>query len=488
MRKNRILSIAAGFLLACSVSLVQAQTDQSATLSADAQQDIQTLVTASQSGNPKDAENQLKVMKKKYKSDNKTVMAMAESLFQSKNYEQATNVAKIAQEADEKMIEPVLLQGDCFYAQHKYGEAATKYEEAVALNRMDKRAYFKLVNVYKYINPQTALEYMAAIKQTYPDDPEIFKTEGSIYYYQNDTTQAANSYSKYFSSKKFEEDVDAAREYAVILYLNKKYAESYDVVKAIIAKDPKEISLTRMNFYDLVELKKMAEAETASKTFFSLYADSMYNYNDYKTEGKLQSALKHIDKASEAFSKAAEKAPKEKQAELFRELSKAYQGVGKYDDAATAYQKFIDATNPESKTEMFKKGKIFYAAVGDTTLSADQKKHYIEEGSALFDKLGAVDSSYLGPFWSARINSTLDPNGANDVSKDKYNEALRRLEVKKDPEYNDLRVECLRYMSFYYLKKDDYTNSLAYAEKVLVLSPDDNLATQIKNAISKMKK
>ena len=43
-------------------------------------------------------------------------------------------------------------------------------------------------------------------------------------------------------------------------------------------------------------------------------------------------------------------------------------------------------------------------------------------------------------------------------------------------------------MTFYYFKTDDYDNSLAYAEKVLAISPNDGLATQIKNVLSQLKK
>ncbi|HCE47852.1 MAG TPA: hypothetical protein DEQ84_04215, partial [Prevotellaceae bacterium] len=176
-----------------------------------------------------------------------------------------------------------------------------------------------------------------------------------------------------------------------------------------------------------------------------------------------------------------------KKAGLLKDLSDAYMKVGKYDEAAGAYQKYIDKVNPESIVERYNKGKIYYTALSDTTLTADQKKHFIEAGDALFKEVAAKDGSYLGPFWSARINSMLDPESPNDISMQQYTESLKRLEGK-DESYNSKRVECLRYMTFYYFKKDDYTNSLAYAEKVLALSPNDGLASQIKNVLSKLKK
>ncbi len=184
--------------------------------------------------------------------------------FKNKQYDEAIFFAKAAYERNNKSLPSILLEGDSYYEQKKFGEAVQKYEEAIYNNPEDKRAYFKRVSVYKYINPQLALETMETIKKKYPNDPAIDKTMASIYYHLNDTAKANTTYKTYFKAVKYEDDVEAAKEFAIIMFLNKDYAESYNIVNKIINQDPKEISLNRMKFYDLIEMGKYQDAEVAS--------------------------------------------------------------------------------------------------------------------------------------------------------------------------------------------------------------------------------
>jgi tetratricopeptide (TPR) repeat protein len=488
MKKKRIVSLAAGLLLMCSANFAFGQaTNDAPQITADEQQDAQTLLDAVVSNNAEEVQNQTKNLIKKYKKDENALNAIGTFFYKNKQYDEAVFFAKAAYERNNKSLTSILLEGDSYYEQKKFGEAVQKYEEAIYNNPTDKRAYFKRVSVYKFINPQLALETMDTLKAKYPNDPSIDKTMASIYYHLNDTAKASTTYKTYFKSVKLEDDVDAAKEYAIVMFLNKDYADSYDIVNKIISLDAKEISLNRMKFYDLIEMGKFQEAEAASKNFFGQYVDTLYNFSDYKYLGKLQTELKNIDAAATAYKKASDLAPEDKKASLLKDLSTAYEHVGKYDDAANTYQQYIDAAAPGSLVETYNKGRIFYKAVSDTTITADQKKHYIEAGDALFKEVAAKDDSYLGPFWSARINSALDPDNPNETSMQQYSEALKRLE-SKDASYNSRRVECLRYMTFYYFKKDDIANCVAYADKVLSLSPDDSLAKQIKAAAAQLKK
>ena len=99
----------------------------------------------------------------------------------------------------------------------------------------------------------------------------------------------------------------------------------------------------------------------------------------------------------------------------------------------------------------------------------------------------SVKESYQGPYWRARLHMTLDPENAVEEAMEQYTEAFNRLEGKS-ADYDGIRIECLRYMMFYYLKKDDYDNCAVYVNKVLALDANDSLAKQIKAALSQLKK
>ena len=487
MKKNKIMTFAASVILAGSMNLAHAQSG--ASISAEAQQDVQAYLTAVQSKNAKQIAAQEKLILKKYKKDEAALLSMGKYLLDNKHYEEAIFFGNQAFKHNNKSVDAALLSGDAYYEMRNRSEAAGLYEQAKLANENDKRPYFKLVNVYKFIDPELALANMDVIKEKYPEDPSIARAMASIYYHQNDTAKSDSTYKEYFKKVKLEEDAEAAREFAIVQFLKKDYLGSLDIVNKILPQDPKEISLNRLRFYDNLELKNIPEAKKASETFFGQqYADTLYNWSDYKYEGKLQSALNDINKAATAFKKASEMAPEEKKAELLKDLSKAYQDAGKIDEAADTYQKFIELTNPESIVERFNKGRIYYAALEDTSLTEDQKKHYIEAGDALFKEVAEKDDkSYLGPFWRGRINAALDPNNPSENAMAQYTEAVKRLEGRDDS-YNRYRVECYRYMSFYYFKNDDYDKSLEFAERVLSINPNDGLATQIKNVLEQLKK
>ena len=148
MKKNRILSFAAGLLLSCSLNLSFAQSANDVPpITPEAQQDAQAYLTVSKSGNAKQMEAQKKAIVKKYKKNEGMLLSIGQYFFKNENYDEAIVFAKAAYDRDSKSVSAVLLEGDSYYAQNKYGEAAGSYEQARMINENDKRAYFSLVKV-----------------------------------------------------------------------------------------------------------------------------------------------------------------------------------------------------------------------------------------------------------------------------------------------------------------------------------------------------
>lgn len=486
MKKNKILTLAAVLLLSFSTHVAFAQVYKSETLTPEAEQDAKALAESFKS-NPDGFSEAIKPLLKKYKRNDKALIAMGNYFYENKEYTPAISMAQAVYEHnDGNSLASVQLEGDCYFALQRYGEAAQKYEEATAIAPDDKYAYFRKVDVYKYINPGYSLEIMNQVKQKYPDDPAIDKTMGSIYYHLNDTAKANATYKNYFQKVKPADDPEAGKEYAIVRFLNKDYSGSLDVVNQVLPKDPNEISLNRMKFYNLMELEKYSEARDAAKNFFGRYNDTLYNYNDYKYHAALHTQQGNPDEAVKALDKAVKLTPEDK-GELYKEYSNQYKKAKKYDEAAKAYKVYIDKMKPGSIVETLAMGRIFFNAAIDTTDTPEQKKHYIEEGTRLFDDVASKSDSYLGPYWGGKINYVLDPNEPIDAARDHYAEALKRLEGKS-ADYNDIRVECLRYLAFYAFKKDDYTNCRQYVNQVLALNPDDGLCKQIDSVLKQLKK
>ena len=488
MKKNKVLSLAVAAVMACGANMAYGQAYEKLTLTPEAEQAAKMMIENFKN-NPDDLLGSIKKATKQFKIRKKEdLIAIGAYCYKQKEYSPAISLAQQVYEDYYDYLPSLHLEGDCYMDLQRYGEAAQKFEEARSANEKDKYAYFRIVDVYKYINPDHALNLMEQVKEKYPNDPAIGKTMASIYYFQNDTANANAAYSEYFKNVNFVDDADAATEYAIVRFLNKDFKGSLDVVNAIIDKRPDEIALSRMKFYDLLELGQYAEAHAAAEKFFGKFIDTLYNYNDYKYMGALQLQRGDKAKAGEALEKSLKMMPEDKGL-LFKELSDNLKSVGKYDAAVEAYQKYIDKEKPGSIPEMIKKGRIYYTALNDTAVTdLETKKHYIAAGDEIFKVVSdSVKESYQGPYWRARLHMTLDPENAVEEAMEQYTEAFNRLEGKS-ADYDGIRIECLRYMMFYYLKKDDYDNCAVYVNKVLALDADDSLAKQIKAALSQLKK
>ena len=487
MKCKYFVVLAVAGAMALSAAKVQAQAYLEYELDELSQPAAEQIAAEVEAGQ-KDLQTILKPYLKQFKRKDEALLAIGAYCYNKELYSPAISLAQYVYERKYyEDLASIQLEGDCYFELQRYGEAAAKYEEAIMLEPDDRYAYFRKVDVYKYINPGYSLEAMGEIKERYPDDPEIDKAMASIYYFLNDTANANASYETYFKNVKYEDDVPAATEFAVVRFINKDYQASLDIVNTVIGKAPQEISLNRMKFYDLYELERFDEAKTAGEHFFTLYIDTLYNFSDYKYMGNVVAETGDNEKASEYLEVAADKAANDKNAQnngsLFKELSTSLRKIGSYDKAAEAYQRYIDIDKPGSVPELLNKGRIYYVAAGDTAITEEAKAHYIAAGDSIYASVSEqAPDSYLGPYWRGRINASANPDGAVEAALTHYSEAYDRL-ADKSEDYDAIRVECLRYMMFYYLQVDDYEKCKEYMTKILELDPEDGLANQVSEGL-----
>ena len=332
------------------------------------------------------------------------------------------------------------------------------------------------------------MEILDKFKKKFPNDPDVNKSIGAIYYYQNKIKEAKAAYDTYFEASNGG-DIEAQEQYAIILFAEKDYQASLDKVNSIIDKNPQALSLNRMKFYNQMELMQIQGAKESGDKFFKMFEESQYNATDYKYLGQLAEMISDTALMINSFEHAIKL--DSSNTDALRGLSDAYEKIGEADKAVETYKKFIELTDPGSANGILKEGKIYYscaAALDGKDDKVDLKKRYVEEGDKYFKKLeDLAQESYLGPFWRARIQTIMDPNNPIESVKECYDRAYERL-ANKDESYNTERKECLVYTAFYYFKKDDYTNAEDYCNKVLALDPEHGLAKSIINAIGQLKK
>ena len=462
---------------------------------------VQTLLE-----NPADESVMKAIDKNKLLKKNKPVLiAIGYKFLDNKLFGNAIGLAKKVYEMDASYLPAIYLEGDSWFRMannNAYGMAATKYEEAkqVAPNSLDP--YLKLVGVYRYINPEYAIELMEEIKQKKTDDPKINQVLGTLYYQLDDTLHAREYYNKYF--EKFPDgqgDATVQREYVIILFMAKDYEGALKQSQKFLASNPKDPVLNRIIFLSNVNLlaktdeyeeAKYAAAQAATKAahdkFIGQYPDTVYQEIDYRYLGQYLTIEKDFPGAAAAYAKAAELAPEDPAAQF--NLSKAYEKTKDYDKAIPAYKKYMELAKKEDDTnELYKLGQIYQRAANtyrNDTVNVDKRLTYIKEGDAVFakvdeDMVKSGEPSYLGVFWRSRINQLIDPKHTNDTALGYMKEAVKRLEDPKfvGEDYDPHRAQAYAYIAWAAMEKENIAEAEENAKKALKYEEDNALASQV---------
>lgn len=434
---------------------------------------VENLASQIKSNSPEAADAFSSFLKKNGKKE-EVLLAIGNYFLSKGMLPQANECADKLYKDAPKYVAGLIFAGDVKFAMKDYGVAGQRYDEAIYHDSNLNVAYMKKAQVYKFVNPEIAKETLLELKSKDPSFAEADRDLASVYYHLNDVANAISSYESYFKVVP-QAELASLKEYAILLFLNKDYAKSLETVDKILIKDPKDISLNRMKFYDLIELERFDEAKDASTKLFGQYVDSLYNFSDYMYKGRLLKKEKDYAGAIADFNKAINLNPS--MLALYKEISDTYERVSEYDKAIDAFKTFLEKIGDKRElTDYFTYGKIFYSAASADSIDAEKKKAYIQEGDSAFAEVANKSESYLGSLWRARINALMDPENPNDISKNFYEETIKRLDGKDNA---TSMKECLKYLAFYYMKKDDNEKAKEYSNKVLAIDPNDAMAKQI---------
>ena len=467
---------------------------------------VQTLLE-----NPADESVMKAIDKNKLLKKNKPVLiAIGYKFLDNKLFGNAIGLAKKVYEMDASYLPAIYLEGDSWFRMannNAYGMAATKYEEAkqVAPNSLDP--YLKLVGVYRYINPEYAIELMEEIKQKKTDDPKINQVLGTLYYQLDDTLHAREYYNKYF--EKFPDgqgDATVQREYVIILFMAKDYEGALKQSQKFLASNPKDPVLNRIIFLSNVNLlaktdeyeeAKYAAAQAATKAahdkFIGQYPDTVYQEIDYRYLGQYLTIEKDFPGAAAAYAKAAELAPEDPAAQF--NLSKAYEKTKDYDKAIPAYKKFMELAKKEDDTnELFRLGRVYYNAANATQADSLKRIGYIKEGDVIYAKVDeemvkSGEPSYLGIFWRSRINQLVDRKHPNEVAANYMKETIKRLQDPKfaSEDYHPHRAQAYSYVAWLAMEKDNFAEAETNAKEALKYEEDNALAANVLKYVELMK-
>ena len=158
-----------------------------------------------------------------------------------------------------------LLSGDVALKLNDVNKASSDYNQAIYLDENCSEAYFKYAQVYKGVDPQLSLDMLMRLQTKAPDDNRISKELADVYYTMGQYGKAKEAYESYLKVGTPTEQ-DYTR-YATLLYLNKDYAQSSDMVKKGLELAPENHVLKRLAMYDNLELKDYKDRTGSSRHF-----------------------------------------------------------------------------------------------------------------------------------------------------------------------------------------------------------------------------
>lgn len=425
-------------------------------------------------GNKSGAETQFKQAKSLAKKDADLITEIARIYFQTDPVTYAKEIDKNiadAKKADKTSPAPYILLAD-MAAGEDVGKAAQFYDMAQMYDARNAHpeAYVKYARVYFPVNPTFSINKLKELLEKTPNSALAQRELAEKYYENNQLTMAAEQYGKYIQNPNhFAKD---KQRYVGLLYFGKKYQESYDLAGKLLAEDPTNIYMQRMQFLDMAAMEKYAEAEALAQKFFA-NPKGGFVANDYSTYGEVLQGLGKDDLAVEQYQKALEVAP-EKIA-LYKDLSGAYSASHQYDKAAEAYQKFIDAGDYNTNDLFMLARRYQNAAMSDSI--PETKQVAINKGLETVNKVieRVPDNARILQTRAILVYLKNDSQDTEEVFN-AFKDIVDLLDKNPDNinTQQSLYVQSLNRMGNYCLVNDDKEGAKTYFGRMLELNPEND--------------
>ena len=432
---------------------------------------------ALKNGNKSEAEACFKAARQIAKKDPRILVEIARAYYNADPVAYAKDIEKTladARKLAKKTPEPAIyiLEGDML-AQTNVGDAAGYYEMAQQADPETKypEAYVKYARTYFTVNPVFSIDKLKDLLSRQPNSALAQRELAEKYYESDRLTLAAEQYGKYIENPNhFKKD---EIRYVALLHFGKKYQESYDLAGKILAEEPGNIYMQRMQFLNLEKLGKHQEAVAAAEKFLNNpAAKGKIVPNDYTTLGDVYQALGQDTLAAKQFENAVAVAPDRK--ELLKDLSGAYTKAKMYREAAEAQQKFVDE-GEATTNDIFMLARR-YQNVAATETDSVAKMQVIDKAIAIVDQvLEKVPDNSTILMTKARMLFVKNNNVANQETVDAFIKVVDLLDqnpdnkTKKKADY----ITAYNQIGNFYLKQGDNENAKLYFSKMLEIDPEN---------------
>lgn len=270
---------------------------------------------------------------------------------------------------------------------------------------------------------------------------------------------ATADYDKYLELNKG--DKDAMVRYAQFLFLVKKYQESLTMIQQLEGSGVKNIVLTRIKGYDMVELGDTVNAVPTLESYFAEQPQEKVLSTDLQYYGRAIALLGNDSLAGEKLMAAA--AMLKADPELYSEAGSFFQKARMFDKATLAYQAKVNS--PKVVTNDW-----YY--LGGAANKAKQFTVADEAWTKYAEKQPNIYQGYLG---RARANVGMDPDKKTWQARPFYEDVIRKMKPEDVTKARVDAEEAYFYLGFYHFySTKDLASAKCWFEKVKALNAGTN--------------
>lgn len=439
------------------------------------------------------AEKQFALGLKTDKKNTALLVAVARAYYNVNPTLYAKDITKYIGKAekDSKYMEPAIyvLQGD-MEAKNDPGEAAGKYEMAINMDsekgHVNREAYVKYANTYFRVNPSYAIEKLKELNEKEPNSALAQRELAEKYYDNEQFGSACLQYEKYIKNPNhFQRD---EQRFAGLLFSAKRYDESVELAKKILASDPGNPYMYRVLLLNYSAQNKMPEAVEVGKKLFES-KDAKLIPNDYILYGKALSETGDAQGAVKVFETAIQLNPDKP--ELLTDLSAVYDRAGQNEKAVEVMKQYLDLGNG-SVSDLLSMARRYQNLAGTLTYGTPEFEAAINEAIKYCDmaieKAGdSLTSGSTASLYRAKGQILLAKNESkpNEDVVAAYNKALELLNSDSAnlQNYKPYYSEAYRVVGAYYIINKNNAKAKEYFGKYLEIYPDDESILDVYNKL-----
>lgn len=464
---------------------VMAQTDVKA---------VEAQVTEIIKAKGSDFDKQVKQLYKLNKKNPEALVAIGRFFYNAKDYDNADLFAEYALQQGKFSYAPAfILKGDVCVSKDDGGGAATNYQQAKHFAPKDPEGYYKYAMVLRGRSPQEAIDNLEELRKQVPDYP-VDALAARIYY----TSTAPNRFEKaeeYYNkvsdvSKMSDDDIT---KYAMTEFLLGKREKSIEVAKAGLQKDSRRAGWNRLAFWNYTDLKDTQNALDYADRLFNKSDSAHITADDYAYYGTALQQAKRFDDALDSYNKALSELKNDSGAivseiVVLKNISDVYKEKGDFDNSIAYLEKSIHSKKEQTPDDYDNLGGLYADIAGKKAQAGDQAgaKEAFKKADGVYADYSQKFPNYVNwcNYMRAQINANIDPDSKEGLAKPYYEALVTALEAKAEKSNSETQMLKQAYfylMVYEYNVKHDTAASKSWAEKMLTIDPDNEVAKQVQS-------